>query len=179
MRLFLDLDGVMADFDAGFERAFGEPIKEFKSRYTSERDCDDAMWPMIHGQPTFFRDLPPCTGAIGFLLWLTWHGALPQPTILTACPKTNYESAARQKREWVREHLGEHLTVLPVQGGRNKPLFMHAPGDVLIDDYRRNVDAWTAEGGVGILHRNFRDTKLELQHLVNKARRGPELALLS
>lgn len=29
---------------------------------------------------------------------------------------------------------------------------MHQPGDVLIDDFEANCDAWTAAGGVAIRH---------------------------
>jgi len=74
------------------------------------------------------------------------------PVILTACPKSNYPLAAMQKRQWVREHLSATCLVLPVLGGRHKPLFMHQPGDVLIDDFKDNCDAWTAAGGVAIRH---------------------------
>jgi hypothetical protein len=77
------------------------------------------------------------------------------PIILTACPKSNYAHVAGQKVAWVREHLSASVTVLPVLGGSSKPLFMHAQGDVLIDDYRRNTEAWEAAGGVAILHRGF------------------------
>lgn len=154
-RLYLDLDGVMADFDHGFERLFGMSNREFRQKHGEQ--ADDVMWPVILERPDFFRALPPTHGAKAFLRELHDAG-FPQPIILTACPKTSYESAARQKREWVREHLGAHLTVLPVMGGRNKPLFMHDAGDVLIDDHRRNIEVWRAEGGVGILHRSWVDT---------------------
>jgi len=47
-------------------------------------------------------------------------------------------------------------------GGRNKWLFMHQPGDVLIDDFAKNIGPWDAAGGVGILHRSFAETRAAL-----------------
>lgn len=150
LRLYLDLDGVMADFDRHFPEVFGVDHRSL---------ADDALWGHINSHPSFFRDLPVCDGAIAFFDRVSYA----QPIILTACPTTNYQQVARQKRAWVREHLSPNCTVLPVMGGRNKPLFMHEPGDILIDDFERNIRAWEEEGGVGILHRNFEDTKAQLK----------------
>ncbi len=144
-RPFLDLDGVMADFDAAFPDVFGLDHRSM---------ADDDMWAKINGHPDFFLSLPPCPGALDFFERIRWL----QPIILTACPKSNYAHVARQKREWVRKHLGKDVMVLPTQGGTAKPLFMHAPGDILIDDFDKNAHAWAAAGGCSILHRNFTNT---------------------
>lgn len=148
-RLYLDLDGVMADFDGAFPAVFGLDHRSM---------ADDDMWLKINGHPTFFRDLPAMPGAIEFFRAIEHL----DPIILTACPKSNYAHVATQKVEWVRAHLSSRVTVLPVLGGANKPLFMHAKGDILIDDYRRNTEAWSAAGGVAILHRGFDATASEL-----------------
>lgn len=144
-RLYLDLDGVMADFDAHFPALFGVDHRDL---------LDDAMWAQINGHPSYFRDMPMCPGALEF-----FHAILDfNPIILTACPKSNYAHVARQKRERVCANLSPDLTVLPVMGGRNKALFMHKRGDVLVDDYERNCAVWQEEGGVPILHRDFDET---------------------
>jgi 5'-nucleotidase len=117
--------------------------------------ADDVMWPIINGHTDFFRDLPPCQGALEFFKDVRHLN----PTILTACPKVNYPHVAALKREWVQRHLGHDVTVLPVMGGRHKPLFMHAKGDILIDDHRRNTGAWEAAGGHAILHRHWAITR--------------------
>lgn len=87
-RLYLDLDGVMADFDAHFRNLFGLDNRSM---------ADDAMWARINSHPTFFFDMPPCAGALEFFAEIGRYS----PIILTACPKSNYENAARQKRAWV------------------------------------------------------------------------------
>jgi 5'-nucleotidase len=150
IRIYLDLDGVMADFDAHFPSVFGLDHKSM---------ADDDMWATINAHPTYFMDMPICPGAKDFFQKIAWL----DPIILTACPRTNYQHVARQKRAWVREHLSVVSVILPVMGGRNKGLFMHAPGDILIDDFGRNIAAWEQEGGVGILHRNFQTTEAALE----------------
>lgn len=154
-RVYLDLDGVMADFDAHFPALFGVDHRHM---------LDDDMWAQINSHPSYFRDMPVCQGAVEFFRSVE---AL-NPIILTACPKSNYAHAARQKREWVREHLGTNVTVLPVMGGSNKPLFMHAKGDILIDDFDRNTIAWVKAGGTAILHRSFAQTAISLGMALNQ-----------
>lgn len=149
-KLYLDLDGVMADFDAHFPALFGVDHREM---------LDDDMWSTINTHPSYFADMPVCPGALEFFEEIRHL----EPIILTACPKSNYAHVARQKRAWVRRHLSVDCIILPVMGGKNKGLFMHAPGDVLIDDYERNCDAWRAEGGVAIMHRTFDGTRGQLR----------------
>jgi 5'(3')-deoxyribonucleotidase len=149
-RLYLDLDGVMADFDGAFPAVFGLDHRDM---------ADDDMWLKINGHPSFFRDLPPMEGAVEFFRKIEHLN----PIILTACHKSSYATVASQKVEWVRQHLSPSVTVLPVQGGTSKPLFMHARGDILIDDYRRNTEAWDAAGGKAILHRDFSSTTMQLR----------------
>ena len=137
--LYVDLDGVMADFDGAFPAVFGLDHRSL---------ADDEMWGHINGHPSFFRDLPPMAGAVEFFRSVEHLS----PVILTACPKSNYAHVAAQKRAWVRAHLSRTCLVLPVMGGRHKPLFMHQPGDVLIDDFGKNCAAWTEAGGIAIKH---------------------------
>lgn len=138
-QLFLDMDGVLADFDGAFPKMFGFDHREV---------ADEVMWEAINSYGTYFRDLPPCEGALEFYRDFAWLS----PAVLTACPPDRYADVAAQKRGWVREHLGAAPFVLPVQGSKAKPLFMHAPGDILIDDFPANIERWEKAGGRGILH---------------------------
>ena len=145
MRLYLDLDGVMADFDAHFPDVFGLDHKSL---------ADDEMWQRINAHESYFLDMPMCKGAADFFADVRHLS----PIILTACPKTNYANAAIQKRKWVHKHLSPELTVLPVMGGHNKWLFMHSQGDVLVDDYAKNIKPWIKAGGLGVVHVGFENT---------------------
>lgn len=147
-RVFLDLDGVMADFDTHYANLFGHYHKAIP---------DDELWGKIHATPSFFRDIPPFKDARAFYrrvenLLYDRFGYDGNVSILTACPKSAYAHVAGQKRGWVREHLCGNATVIPAAGGTSKPLFMHEPRDILIDDFERNTSAWEKAGGRAILH---------------------------
>ena len=140
-QLFLDLDGVFADFDGGFPAMFGFDHREAG---------DEVMWKTIDEYGTFFRDLPACAGSLEFFETVRHLS----PIILTACPRENYDKfvdIANQKKAWVREHLGD-VQMIFAPGGRSKPLYMRNPGDILIDDFESNIQRWSEAGGTGIHH---------------------------
>lgn len=153
-KLYLDLDGVMADFDTYFASEFG---------IASDKLNDSTLWKWINGHGNFFRNLPLCEGAVEFFEAVKHLN----PTILTACPKTNYTVAATQKRQWVYEHLSKDVTVIPMLGGKNKAMFMHSPGDVLIDDFEKNCIPWREHSGVAIQHKDFATTWTALKPIFN------------
>lgn len=151
--LFLDQDGFLADFDEAFPRVFGVSHIGMPK---------PEMWNYIRQDPDFFFNLPPMPGALHFFNRI----AATNPTILTACPIDEgfdlYAHVADQKRRWIRKYLGPSIRMIPAPGSESKPLFMHAPGDILIDDWGKNVEAWRKAGGRAIHHQEFNVTHAEL-----------------
>lgn len=153
MRIYLDLDGVMADFDTHFVEYFGVDPQSLD---------DDVMWKKINSYHEFYANLPLMKGAKGMFNLLVDTFDV---TILTACPKSNYKNAAIQKRAWVRKNLSKDITVIPMMGGVNKALFMHEPGDILIDDFEKNCKAWKELGGIAIVHKSIPETLREISKI--------------
>ena len=149
-QIFLDLDGVMADFEGHFESLFGVAHNSMS---------DKEMWEKINSEQHYFLDLPLMDGATDFFKSIEKYN----PIILTSCPRTNYIRAALQKKEWVKNHLSKDLLVLPMLGGKNKALFMKKDGDILIDDMKKNCDSWSEHNGYAIQHTNFEQTTKELE----------------
>lgn len=141
MKHFWDLDGFMFDFDGFFEDRFGV------SAYAFENNKKE-MWRLIKDYKTFFLDLPLKPGAMAFYQQYKHLN----PMFLTSCPHSDYEDVASQKRKAVYRHFGKNNLVLPTHGSEAKPFFMHQPGDVLIDDWGKNIRAWVDAGGFGIKH---------------------------
>ena len=137
-KIFLDCDGVLADFDRHAASYFGMPSREFERRFGAQ-----AFWSAIKKAGDFFIELPIMSDAHELV-----HGvAHLNPVILTGCPRGGW--AEEQKLKWAEEHFPE-LTMITCQSSEKRE---HASaGDVLIDDWPKYRHRWVSMGGVFISH---------------------------
>lgn len=135
--LFLDLDGVLADFDGHAIAVLGlEPATTPPAEF----------WKAVARTPRFWADMQPFPYLEDF-----WRVAREwSPTIITGLPVTKMDEAERHKRAWVARHLGPDVPVICCLS-RDKPRHMRAPGDILVDDRPANVSDWVAAGGRGLV----------------------------
>ena len=144
-KLFLDCDGVLADFDAGAREVLGGMTPaQFEARH-SKRE----FWRRLAQTPDFYATLPLMKDA------RTLFDAVAhlQPTILTGLPLGNW--AAPQKVRWAAEHFPG--TPIITCMARDKYRYM-GPGDVLVDDREDHRGKWEEAGGVFVHHRSTRET---------------------
>lgn len=151
-RIYVDLDGVLADFDTAANAVIGEDHYKF-----SWQRGDALLWQRLNAVSDFFLSMPMMPDAEH--LWRAVEHR--DPAILTALPKTNREEVARQKREWVKKHLGPNVSVITCMT-RDKPDYA-TPGAVLIDDRTVNQPDWEAAGGHFIHHLSAMHSILELR----------------
>jgi 5'(3')-deoxyribonucleotidase len=156
LKLFIDLDGVLADFDKS-----AEAILKTDNIYKYEFIWGpDKFWENINRYPDFFLDLPLKDDARH--LWAKVDHL--DPTILTALPRENGDRVDYQKRQWVLKNFkisGDRVITCPT---KDKPKFC-SPGDILIDDRAVNIDAWKDKGGIYIIHTNTIDTLTTMRSL--------------
>lgn len=156
MKIYVDLDGVLADFDKAAEDILAtDNIYKYEFIWGA-----DVFWKKINAFPNFFRDLPLKEDALK--LWTTIERFNPE--ILTALPRDNGERVSEQKRAWVKHHLGSPSPVVHTCMTKDKPKLC-APGDILIDDRAVNRDAWMAAGGTYIIHTRAYRTIMTLEAL--------------
>ncbi|MGH0299320.1 5' nucleotidase, NT5C type [Sinorhizobium meliloti] len=155
MTIYLDLDGVLADFD---KRACEVLNGECHYRYDFIHG-GDALWASLNAVPDFFRSFDPMPDA--HVLWDAVKHL--DPVILTALPKTNAGVVDDQKRRWVAAHFGIHVRVITCET-KDKPLHCK-PGDILIDDRSVNLNRWNKKGGTFILHSRATFTVAKLKQL--------------
>jgi 5'(3')-deoxyribonucleotidase len=147
-RLFLDADGVLADFDHGVRKLVGVSAKD---HIAAHGRAD--FWKRLARSKNFYRALPQMPDARQ-LFDAVKH---LKPTILTGLPVGNW--AAPQKVEWAAEHF-PGVPIITCMAA-DKHLHMH-PGDVLVDDREKHRAAYEAAGVVFIHHKSAEDSLRQL-----------------
>ena len=143
--IFLDLDGVFADYRKGFHKVLGRDYYEDPK----------AAWPILDQVPNLFATLEPLPYAKVFFNQI--HDLADEfdegLAFLTALPlKTNYLVTADSDKEfWTRKHLDARIPVICVPGWRYKKAYARV-GSILIDDSARNIKDWNSSGATGIVH---------------------------
>lgn len=143
-RLFLDADGVLADFDEGVNRLLGMYPRAFESRHGR-----GMFWKRLAASENFYGSLPEMPDAR-----LLFNGVKHlKPTILTGLPLGRW--AAPQKIEWAAAHF-PGVPIITCMA-RDKHKHMH-PGDVLVDDRENHRAAYEAANIVFVHHRNAEES---------------------
>lgn len=143
-QLFLDCDGVLADFNSGAKAALGMHPKAYEKRFGPGR-----MWPKLARTADFYFGLPLLPDAM-VLFDAVRH---LDPIILTGVPRGNW--AAEQKVRWAaRWFPGTRIITTLARDKRD-----HArPGDVLVDDQLRHAGLWEEAGGIFLHHKDAATT---------------------
>jgi hypothetical protein len=152
-QIFLDCDGVLADFDSAAIRLFAGQHPRHAREHHGERE----FWHRIRTAGQFYRDLPLLPDAME-LYRAVRH---LHPIILTGCPVGGW--AEQQKRGWVAEHFpGVEIITCRV---KEKFMHMKHPGDVLVDDFLRFKEIWEEAGGIFVQHTSAANSIRKLAEL--------------
>ena len=149
-KIYCDMDGVLADFESGYEELTGIDLKgEFKK--------GDDFWDPIK------------VAGIGFwagLKWMPggqelWDYLKPfNPQLLSA--PSREQSSRIGKHVWVKHKIPGTKLILRYAKQKQE---LATPESILIDDRQINIDQWEAAGGIGILHTSTANTIQQLQKL--------------
>jgi hypothetical protein len=149
--LFLDCDGVLADFDAGARKVLGMGVRAFEERHGKRE-----FWRRLARAKNFYATLPEMPDARE-LFEAVKH---LKPTILTGLPLGNW--AAPQKVRWA----AEHFRGVPIITCMARDKYRHMqPGDVLVDDSLTHRARWEEAGGTFVHHKTARASLEELARL--------------
>lgn len=150
-QLFLDCDGVLADFDTGARKVLGMSSRGFEDRFGKRE-----FWKRIARAPDFYAGLPLMPDA-RILFDAVAH---LDPIILTGLPLGNW--AAPQKVRWVERHFpGTHIITCMA---RDKYRHMMGP-DVLVDDRADHRGKWEDAGGIFVHHKDARSSLDQLARI--------------
>lgn len=138
-KLYLDLDGVFADFDGRVKLLTGK----------NPHELGKDLWKIISRDKEFFASLELMKDAE----YLWEYCKQYNPTFLTGAPSS--QRMRDQKQEWTADKFGVYDTI--VLPKRDKLLYSGWK-KVLVDDTQENIHAWVQKGGVGIHHRDVWET---------------------
>ncbi|MCR4611592.1 MAG: hypothetical protein K5644_06810 [Lachnospiraceae bacterium] len=163
-KIFLDMDGVLADFNRGIkELCKMEPLDQTKSNNSD----DDKMWEAVRNTQHFYDKLEIIPGSKELFDYLIGKYG-NKVEILTGVPKEHrgIVTAGDDKIAWVRRLLSKDI-VINIVHREDKPDYCKGKEYILIDDYSKNINEWEAIGGTGILFENAKQAKEQLSSIVN------------
>jgi hypothetical protein len=169
--IFCDMDGVLVNFDKGYQDLTGmsthhvdaqgkkEFWKAFRQGLENSGESEKHYWANLDWQPG------------GKELWD--YIKEYNPYILTA-PSVNfdlpydqrynreYNESMQGKLEWVQRL--SNMRKIYFASAVNKPK-LAGSNKILIDDRKDTIDSWNANGGIGILHTSAENTIKQLKEL--------------
>jgi len=160
--IFIDMDGVLTDFERRFEQFAGVTPDEYMSQKTiqvGEKKANEEFWNLVDKQigVRFWAGMPWMPEGEKLYKYIKKY----KPTILTS--PSREESSRIGKGVWVKRNMSG----VPVKfgyGADGKAKFA-GPNKILIDDREDNISAWKAAGGIGILFKSTEQVKNELSKL--------------
>lgn len=151
MTIYLDLDGVLADF-VGQTNKMKIPNNsqwyDPKDKWTRETWEGEIVKNIYMATYDFWYTMPMCPDAKTL-----WDFCEPLGrAVLTAKPSPySPDVVAQGKFDWVHDNLGPHVEDDFICCNREDKA-KYAKGNVLVDDDPRNCKAWEDAGGFAIYH---------------------------
>lgn len=155
-KLYLDVDGVFADFD--------KKVVEVTGKHPQDQN-ENEMWAAMkkyakeHPEVQMWGDLDLLSDAMKLWSYVKDYN----PTFLTSTGTWAAEKASKEKHAWIKKHFPGH-DVITVPRSKMKSNYA-AKNHILVDDRMKSIGPWREAGGIGILHKSASDTIAQLKKL--------------
>tara|TARA_R110000751_G_scaffold281000_1_gene383541 strand:- start:38 stop:607 length:570 start_codon:yes stop_codon:yes gene_type:complete len=171
MTIFCDLDGVLVDFDKGYEALTGVQTNHasnqgnqhfwnlyrdsLKNKEISARDYwENLPWmpdgPKLWNYISKYNPYVLTAPAVDF--------TIPKPERY----KVSHNESMQGKTEWVKRL--DNMKKIYFAASSFKQQYS-GKNKILIDDRKSTIDAWNSKGGIGIFHTSSDNTIKQLQEL--------------
>jgi len=151
-KIFLDMDGVLVDFDQQFKDITGMYPKEFELNHTIGE-----FWKAIDKSGVgFWRGMKWMPGGESLYKRASQHDHA-----LLSSPSRS-ETSKIGKRLWRRDKTPNTKLILSLSHLKKN---YAAPNHILIDDRESNIQQWRDAGGIGILYKSADQVNKELDKL--------------
>lgn len=163
--LFLDMDGVQADFFGAWSKRSG--VDHWKAIADKESEINQLAHSSAKQVYDFFYNLQPLSGGMEVIRWLR-NNKIPY-TVLSAPLRGPYRQASVEaKKDWLdKYHPGSSSSAIftdqkfkhAIDGGRP---------NVLVDDFGKYLGAWSDAGGIAVKHEDQYEDNETGKHTIEK-----------
>lgn len=160
--LYLDMDGVQCDFftawaqwhNKKFNMDHVERYKDIGSKEQREQSISELNNEGPEFIEQFFATLEPLPNFTVLYNWLNDNN-IPY-TILSAPLRGNNKASIAGKIKWLEKyHLGYNKYGTPIfRGDKERMATKNGTNNILVDDHKKNIEAWNNAGGIGVLYRD-------------------------
>ena len=163
--VFVDMDGVLADFFGEWQKLIGKGWRDVKGK------AIEPALQAIRDKDDFWLSLPLTANAKPLLNLI--KDVKGSYTILSA-PLAGDKKAEPHKREWIKKNLSFFPPKNIIITADKQKYATQSDGtpNILIDDFGSNISKWEASGGVGFKHKDHkfeRTAKNIKQHMQQPA----------
>ena len=164
--VYIDMDGVLADFFGGVEKLFGVAHWKELTGTKDEAGLKQEVINKISGTD-FFATLPefPTADQLVTMVKKFTGGTF---SILTSPLRGDYENSGKYKQVWIKQHIQNPEQTI-ITGRKESYAKDKASGtpNILIDDRPTNIERWQNAGGYGILYQANRDPLTKVQQALD------------
>jgi len=158
--IYIDLDGVLADFFSEWKNITGKNWWEL--------DNNQLAIQKIRDEKNFWINLPLLRNSIKLLGILKEN---EHPYHILSSPLQNDQKCISQKKQWVKNMLNFYPPQQVIISSKKEKYATDNLGipNILIDDFGININKWEKKGGIGIKHKDYKftRTKEKLLELIN------------
>jgi len=159
-KIYVDLDGVIADFDSRYKHFTGLTPKEMDAQLITQygdKKAKDIFWTKIDPiGPKFWSEMDFMSDAQELLDFLK-----PYSFKFLLSPSRS-KTSEEGKKQFVQKHFPNIELILRIASKKQE---FSEPNAILIDDRDSNIEQWRAKGGIGILHKSASNTIKQLEKL--------------
>ena len=163
--VYIDMDGVLADFFGGVEKLYG--VGHWKELNADNKlDLKQEVINRISGTD-FFATLPKFESS-GELISMIKEFTGGNFSINTSPLRGDHENSSKYKKLWIQNNIEQPDEII-ITGRKESYAKDKASGtpNILIDDRPVNIERWQGAGGYGILYQANRDPLSKVQQALD------------